>query len=227
MGLTGRHSGARIIVAGTAPGPRYFKFRPDDIVIGINLAPDFIECNYWLTCDPQHLNTRMPGIMDRLPLGCESFCYAFGGRPLPGVRPTYWFHRPPGSKDKNHQPIKPYSVPVKWTGQLQHVWTSATAGVNLAVIMGAKEIILYRVDLIGNTLSRGLMMPWASFASEVNDFLSAFRVPIYKTRISSPLSVPIHPETAGNIRQALKMTSKEIAHHGPYRATKITDQKAP
>jgi len=71
------------------------------------------------------------------------------------------------------------------------MWTTATAAGNLALIMGAKEIILYQVDLTGETLCGGVMRPWAKFAKDVSSFFQALNCPVYKTNPKSPLTLPM------------------------------------
>lgn len=89
------------------------------------------------------------------------------------------------------QPEGQYCIPTVWKGELQHIWTSATAAANLAQIMGAKEIILYQVDLTGKTLCGGVMTPWARFANDVSAFFNALQCPVYKTNPESPLNLPL------------------------------------
>lgn len=189
MEITNRHSGKIFIIGGTSP------YNPvisrsvwkESIVIGVNNFPKIRKCHYWLTCDPHRIDTRMPGVLE-LVKGIETFMFRIGD---PKHEPTHWFDRPATKLNHHLQPEAEYLIPTHWVGCLQHVWTSATAAANLAAIMGASKIILYKVDLIGKTRSGGGMIPWAEFAPDVSEFFKRLPVPVYKTNPNSPLDLPL------------------------------------
>lgn len=189
--LTGKHQGATLIIAGTSPNRPRTTMPTDAIWIGVNNFPLQKHCAYWITCDTHRIKERMSQVIPLL-TGMTTFMN-FDFRLPPGVPPpNYWFSRPKGPVDENHQPLKAYCIPKVWRSELQHVWTSATAAANLAMIMGAREIILYQVDLTGLTLCGGVMKPWANYAGDVSRFLNNLSCPVYKTNPDSPLGLPLY-----------------------------------
>lgn len=197
--ITNRHAGKTIFVAGTSPfDPGFVPFDiPNSVTIGVNNASLEIHCDHLLICDTHRIKERMPHALDCLPKGSKTFFSRDVGHEDIPKQPDYWFTRPRGSLDNNCWPVPGYKVPNVWrevlpqTGVLQHVATAATAAVNLAFIMGAARIILYRVDLIGNTHFGKVVVPWAEFEPRVSEFLKKIPVPVYKTNPDSPIAVPL------------------------------------
>jgi hypothetical protein len=192
--LTGRHKGAVFIVSGTSPHYGYLpsKLVRNAIIVGVNNYPLQGACDYWITCDTHRIQERMPRVMTALGKGVETFMNA--DFPLPeGVpEPTYWFTRPDCPMKPGFQPAgDDYPIPLTWEGKLQHIWTSATAAANLAVILGAESIILRRVCLTGTTLSGGRQVPWANFVPDISKFFNRLPVPVYKLNPDSPLDIPL------------------------------------
>jgi len=192
--ITNRHIGERIIVAGTSPSiyPNNIDidFLKTGVVIGINKFAKVFKPDYWLTCDPQNIESKMEGVIDHLD-GVETFIHYHPFWHAPS--PSHTFKRPEGTKlDRFVQPIgKDYPIPTEWTGHLQHIWTSATAGANLADIMGASEIILYGVDIKGKTMRGMELVDWDIMADDISLFFKRLRCPVYKSNPNSPLDLPL------------------------------------
>ncbi len=192
-----RHKGATFIIGGTSPnGKQHIDVPTGTIVVGVNNYPLHDFCDYWLTCDTHRIPERMPRALAHLSPGVETFYNAEVRKPKELPEPTYYFTRPKGTKtDANCQPVGDYPIGEKdftLALELQHTWTSATAAANLAYIMGASRIILHRVDLTGETLSNGKMVPWETFAPDVSAFFRKLPVPVFKTNPDSPLELPCY-----------------------------------
>lgn len=190
-----RHKGQPFIIGGTSPnGKQNIDVPQGTIVIGVNNYPLFDFCDYWLTCDTHRIPERMPRVFAHLSPGVETFYNADVRKPKELVEPSYYFRRPGGTiNDANCQPVGDYPMGENDNPlELQHTWTSATAAANLAYIMGASRIILHRVDLTGETLSNGKMIPWETFAPAVSAFFNKLPVPVFKTNPDSPLSLPCY-----------------------------------
>lgn len=210
--ITNRHDGKTFIIGGTSPWREDSDFivqkMHDSILIGVNRYVEHFVCHYWLTCDTHRIQERMPRVLYCMPDITQTFVNA--DFPLPkglvgAWTPDYRFSRPNGKLNDRLQPDGHYRIPRIWEAQdsqyslglLQHVHTSATAAVNLAMIMGAERIILHGVDLMGETLTAANGMavkrPWAEFADDVSEFLNkvAQYVPVYKTNVHSPLDIPV------------------------------------
>jgi hypothetical protein len=69
--------------------------------------------------------------------------------------------------------------------------STATAAVNLAIIMGATEIVLVGVDFIGTIRASGSLAPNVEKNAQLfNEYKELLPVPIYKTVRESPIDLP-------------------------------------
>lgn len=80
----------------------------------------------------------------------------------------------------------------QWDGKLCHLGTTATNAIHLAYIMGASQIILWGVDLTGDTRADGTEYNgqdyWGRFRGRFNQFLTRFDVPIYRTNPNAKIN---------------------------------------
>lgn len=203
--VTNRHKGRPIIIVGTSPFEMKMSQLHDlfygNVIMGVNRAILEFHCDYLVVCDTHRIHDRMPGVLDKVKeTGCKTF-FSRDVRHDDVGDPTWWFTRPKGSLDANCWPVPGYALPTEWkeaapgVGILQHVCTVATAAMNLAQIMGASSIILYKVDLTGDTRFGKKIVPWAEFAPRVNEFIKKLSVPVYKTNPDSPLEVPLYADS--------------------------------
>lgn len=196
--LTNRHRHQTIIVAGTSPFvpdlPQ--SFLDEHITIGVNNYPLIGDCNYLVIADTHKIQTHMPNALSNVRRGTKTF-FGRDTKQDDSPEPDYWFTRPRGFLGANNWPRKDCPIPTEWkepikgVGLLAHVATVATAAANLAVILGASNIILYRVDLIGNTMFGSREKPWVDFEPVVSHFFNRLPIPVYKTNPNSPLHLPM------------------------------------
>lgn len=149
-------------------------------IIGINRWPMFHHCDYWIALDsgvayrdfywlpwltvPKYMRTPNPHT--------EAF--------VPKDLADYWFDTADNHGD----------VPRKWNGTL--AWTSSTAlaAINLAIVLGAENIILFGVDFVGDQRADGhqyRLNMWDDHQQNINILLNKFKsyANIYRTHPDS------------------------------------------
>lgn len=192
--LTAIHSGCTAVIVGTSPErppwPDDWDIDPNIIKIGVNNAPVVCELDYWLVCDTHRIFERMRPGYEAL-TGHEVRLYnAMWPEPRGCMKPHYYFGRPQGGYDEHYQPTGAYSIPKAWDGTLQHVWSSATAALNLAMVMGCDKAILFGVDFTGHTRTLDDVVPWSKYLPDIQKFISKLDMPVYKTNPDSELALP-------------------------------------
>lgn len=189
--------GDRVIVGGASPAIHGLpaEFLSTGQVIGINAWPIERHCDYWIGLDtglnwrkyyldshypelPKFLKTLdVPKFM-RLPnKDSEAFVPAGAG---------IFFEKPHAGK-----------IPATWDGTLQFTSSTALAAINLGIVLGASEIVLYGVDFVGDERADGsrYSVPglWEQHRHEINSLIRRFNdiVPVYKTNPESWLDCPL------------------------------------
>lgn len=188
--------GQRVIVGGYSPAIRVLprEFLSTGAVIGINHWAAELPCDYWIGLDtglnwhkyydeteypelPKFLRTLKAPKFMRLPnKDSEQFVPADAG---------IFFEKPHAGK-----------IPTHWDGTLQFCASTAMAAINLAIVLGASEIVLYGVDFVGNERADGssYVIPdlWEQHKEDINALLRRFQehVPVYKTHPDSWLDCP-------------------------------------
>lgn len=205
MWINNAEKGNRILIGGASPFihelPR--AFLDTGKVIGINRWPEpwrgeSLPCDYWIGLDTG-LNWEKYALSDNPE-------YADLPKFLPGLECPKFMRRPnldteafvPSDvalffdKAPHDQPI-----PVEWNGTLRGTNTTALPAINLAIIMGASEVVLYGVDFVGGARADGSQYPapdfWADHEREINNTIRLFQqiVPVYKTNPASWLDCPL------------------------------------
>jgi hypothetical protein len=178
------HKGSRFIIGGTSPNIHRLppSLLDTGIVIGLNRWPKFdLRMDYYLVVDTDTVMQEYPEVVRGV--RCPKFMQKYDH--VPDAPGDYWF-------TKNRE-----TLPLTWDGSLSWVSTCACAAMNLAAIMGAKEIVLFGVDLLGYNRADGSLYDnpehWQTQVKAVNtwvqEFQKAARVPVYKTLEQSPLSI--------------------------------------
>jgi hypothetical protein len=194
--LTGVERGKRIIVGGLSAHVNSLpaSFLKTGVVIGVNKWPDFFPCDYWICLDTGKCHKENDdywrGFYERTLKNLKA--PKFARAPRDTEKPV-----PPGRFDYYFQNSCVENIPTTWEGRLRYGSTTATAAVNLAIILGAKEVFLYGVDFIGTRrLDGSVNNDWSDHVSSTNAILKKFEklVPIYKLHPDSPLDVPYWPE---------------------------------
>ncbi len=192
----------RVIVGGFSPAIRAL---PRDVlstgqIIGINHWAAEFPCDYWIGLDtglnwhkyhdeteylelPKFLRTlKVPQFM-RLPNpDSEAFVPHDAG---------IFFEKPHAGR-----------IPTEWDGTLQFTASTALAAINLAIVLGASEVVLYGVDFVGNSRADGsdygIPDLWEQHREGINALMRRFQeiIPIYKTHPDSWLDCPFMELTA-------------------------------
>jgi hypothetical protein len=188
LNLNQRHQGERFIIGGSSPNIHNLDpfVLNTGVVIGINRWYRIHPCYYWICADKAENAWRDFG---KDIMGIDAIRFLVkpqqGNNPLPSKAAHYWFHA------TEHESV----IQPSWNGSLYTWKTTATAAAHLAIIMGASEILLYGVDLMGDTRfdgSQGLPNYWERHHRKINRSfqLLSQHVPIYKTNPDSPLDLP-------------------------------------
>lgn len=155
-------------------------------IIGINAWPEYHYCDYWIgldtgvnwdkfhwlpwLCVPKYMRTPNKDTEKHVPPDAADF----------------WFNQP-ASRDY---------IPTKWEGLLRWESSTAMAAINLAIILGASEVVLYGVDFVGDDRADGhryMAGLWEQHREPINNLLRRFQeiVPIYKLHPESWLDCPL------------------------------------
>lgn len=200
MDWTDRHKGERVIVAGfsrhvSVLDPALLKTGP---VIGVNEAPRIIPSDYWLALDTGIIYTLWQERDERFTFLDDLQAPRFMRQPNPLTEAhvpndwAIWFGKP-----------NPGMVTRRWGEGLRWSGSSALAAVHLAIIMGAREVVLYGVDFVGNGRADGTDygdFTWDGHRDGINRLMAQFQqiIPIYKLHPESWLSCPmLTTESAG------------------------------
>lgn len=185
--------GERAIIGGASPAvlllPR--EFLDTGRVIGLNRWPaQFDRCDYWLGLDTG-VNCRKwflddPKWPDEPKFLRSLDCPLFMRAPNPD---TERIEMPSGVVLFDRKPAD--IVPLDWPPgeRLRLAWasSSAMAAISLAIIGGAREVVLFGVDFVGDGRADGTRYNkpdfWAPHRNAINTIMAAFQrhVPIYKT----------------------------------------------
>lgn len=194
MNPSGAWSGERVIVGGASPFIHSLPscFLDTGKIIGINRWAEFYPCDAWIGLDTG-LNWDKYGHLWLPGLQCPKFMRTPN-------RDTE-SHVPPDAADFYFDEVQD-RIPVIWDGTLRWRSSTALAAINLAIIFGAREVVLYGVDFVGDTRADGTSYPiglhgpdkafWDVHLEGINVLMRQFAelVPIYKTNPESPLEVP-------------------------------------
>lgn len=195
---TGAEQGKRIIIGGCSP---YIAKLPKNElskypVIGINRWPDFHHCDYWIGLDTglnwekYYLDTNenfkdLPKFLRTL--DCPKFMRK------PNRQTEKFMPEDAGIYFKSAE----NRIPLVWDGTLRWESSTAMAAINLAIIMGAAEVVLWGVDFVGNGRIDGVEYPfpdfWEDHREVINRLLKEFQehVTIYRTHPDSWLECPL------------------------------------
>lgn len=199
------HKGERVIIGGFSPAVLMLpqEFLKTGPVIGINKFAAVRQCDYWLGLDtglnwqkwfldddpqyasePKFLRTlQCPRFMREPNPDTEYFAPYHGNNPKESG--IYFFSRKPAQYQ-----------PESWDGSLRWISSSAMAAISLAIVMGAKEIVLYGVDFVGGQRADGSAYSsdnfWDPHKDGINNLMQEFQrhASVYKTHPESWLSCP-------------------------------------
>jgi hypothetical protein len=196
---TGRHKGERVIIGGFSP--HIHKLPPSLLdtgaVIGFNQFADEFFCDYWMALDTgaawQHFyqddkpeyshfpkflrNLTVPKFMRRPNKDTEAF--------VPEDAAIFF--------EKAHHD----EIPLTWNGRLRWASSTALAAINLAIIFGASEVVLFGVDFVGSGRADGSSYNqpnfWDPHKNGINNLIRWFsqHTKIYKTHPDSWLDCPL------------------------------------
>lgn len=200
--LLNKHQGERFFIGGASP---YFhtlnaSALNTGVVIGLNdwcsrakadylmLYDSFVlmeeveewkgYLDYWKSAKATKLARRDPEVLATV-----------------GVDASDYWYIPIHHKAEGFQDAYEYEEQFHYL-RLCHQSTVATEAMHLAVRMGASEIILYAVDLIGDSRADGTDYPhkdfWGEHIFRVQDFIDSLGIPVYKTNPDSPLKIPCY-----------------------------------
>ncbi len=154
-------------------------------VIGVNQWPTLHPCDYWIALDTHNWPTLFKDWLT----GCNALTFMreknsrAGEKHVPEDAVDYWFK-------------KADTLQTEWTGRLDWESTTAMAAVNLAIVLGASEVVLYGVDFVGDGRADGGGYSragfWDAHREPINRFLARVQqhVPIFKTHSGSWLECP-------------------------------------
>lgn len=178
----------RFIVAGYSPRLKEvpLSFLDSGKVIGVNqtyrIINDYLDA--WLLWD-HNISTTHKEIHDHKHIRCPKFVRSdpnnkefFGNE-----RGIFWFQ-----SARKRLPLT-WELPL----HLSFSGSSITAAANLALVLGASEIILVGVDFIGKQRACGWQYPYSdleSMARLTSIYFKNFPIPVYKTVEESLLSLP-------------------------------------
>lgn len=195
---TGAEKGKRAIIGGASPHIRNLpsSLLETGFIIGINKWAAEYPCNYWIGLDtgvnwrkyvlndgkypkePKFLKAlTCPKFMRQPNISSESFVPEDAG---------IFFTTAQGKE-----------IPTKWDGRLRWESSTAMAAINLAIILGASEVVLYGVDFVGNARADGSEYHrpdfWEQHKEPINRLLRDYQelVPVYKTNPDSWLDCPL------------------------------------
>jgi hypothetical protein len=185
----------RFIIAGYSPRLNEVpvEFYATGTIIGVNQTYRHINkyLDAWLLWD-HHITTTHKEMHDAWErISCPKFIRDDDGgnnRSKWGHhRGIFWYHGDSGS------PL--HVLPLSWEIplRLQICGSSITAACNLALILGATEIILVGVDFIGNKRLGGWEYPISDLDKMCQyacEYFKTFPIPVYKTVKESKLSLP-------------------------------------
>ena len=217
--FTGEQKDKTVIVGGYSPTLAFLPLDHliENPVIGVNkFGYDYGDyCNYWLGCDT----------------GLNWEKWAESTNPLYEKEPKFLkdlkipkLMRTPNQDTEAFVPkdagiffdeSKNCPLETTWQNKLQWQSSSAMAAVHFAIILGAKEIVLYGVDFIGNKRADNSRYPdfgdgkdfWSIHIEPMNGFLqkASQYASIYKVVEKSALEVPLWPK-AKNLQSQLNLT---------------------
>ncbi|HIG58750.1 MAG TPA: hypothetical protein EYQ21_05075 [Flavobacteriales bacterium] len=184
----------RFIVAGYSPRLSEVpeEFYDTGIVIGVNQTYRQINSylDAWLLWD-HHITTTHKEMHDVIEIvRCPKFIRDDEGgnnqHKWGKERGIFWY----SDAGRNLLPLiwGPPNLQLKLAG------SSITAAANLALILGATEIVLVGIDFIGNQRLKGFTYPGddlGHLCQLANTFFKDFPIPIYKTVKESMLSLPL------------------------------------
>lgn len=182
------HPNQRFFIGGYSPHVHHLDpcVLESGVVIGVNEFPRLgYKLDYWLCCDTDSAMRLFPELVRSIqaPRFMQQYDH------VPDAPADYWFKR------------ERECIPTQWDERLSWSSTSACAAVNLACLMGAKEVFLFGVDLTTGGRADGSHYEndaehWTRWVAPVNKWLhecaSLFGVAIYKMNPDSPLSLPYH-----------------------------------
>lgn len=183
-----------VIVGGSSPNIHSL---PKDMlqkhtVIGINEFAKYYKTDYFIACDTFRLaDPEWKEWLDKLNVPKfwrERNSEVPSEMAIPDSAADVWFKQ---------SIIDTYSQ--EWDGSLLYTSTTGIPATDLAIKLGAEDVVLFGVDLIGDGRFNGTQYPskdfWEVHVDGVNrclEFLSQF-ARIWKTNPDSPLSVPLYP----------------------------------
>lgn len=158
-----------------------------EIVIGINRWFRHASCKYWICAD----NTTR---------ALRDF-----GRELPQLKAIRFMHLDTKPSWIRHDFIDFWFSSYRefeyfekeWTGALYCDRSTAISAIHLAIILGAKEVILWGVDITGDTRFDGsYCVDWLRRFTYVDQAIQNLskHIAIYKTNPDSPLNIPLYYE---------------------------------
>lgn len=186
---TGLEAGKRIIICGSSEHvlslPK--SFLQTGITIGINQWPAYYPCDYWIGVDTAILlaDPYLKAIEKAQQVGATRFLCHSDEIENAQNSAEYYFNIIPFDSD---------SIFTQWTGNLFFKHTTAVSALHLALIMAAKEIILYGVDFVGQKrFDTSYSWCWHECVDDMNIILSSFSetTPIYKLHPQSLLDIPL------------------------------------
>lgn len=164
-------------------------------VIGVNLWGKERPCDYWIALDTFRLMQKQDPWLDwvskidaircmRAPKSNEELAMN-----IPHDAVDLWFTQAP-------QGVIPTGLE---DDALKLQWTSSTAmaAINLAIVLGGEEVVLYGVDFVGDGRADGSTYPkdqfWERHKTAINTMLGEFQkhIKIYKTHPGSWLDCPL------------------------------------
>jgi hypothetical protein len=161
-------------------------FLETGVVIGLNQWPKYgFRQDLWLCVDSDIAMRDYPDIVN----GVSELKYMQRYKHMEKLPPADYFFEKSGDE-----------IPLIWEERLSWSCTCATAAANLAVILGATEIVLYGVDLSNDGRADGTQYDeghnWDTKVDMVNKWFHRLThesdVLVYKTNPASPLNLPLY-----------------------------------
>ena len=150
-------------------------------VIGINLWGRDFPCDYWIALD--------------------TFKYPEWGGWLKELEAVKFMRQPKSPQEQDlNIPLEAVDywftqatgfVPLGWEEKLAWISSTALAAINLAIILGGKEVVLYGVDFVGSGRADGSEYPkpdfWGPHKEGINNMIREFsrHIKIYKLNPAS------------------------------------------
>lgn len=195
---TGDQKGNRAIIGGFSPGVRVLS--PDllntGFIIGINKWAAEFPCDYWIGLDTG-VNWRKyylddPKYPDEPKFLKTLACPRFMRQPNKDTEAFV-----PADAGVFFTTAQHGEIPTAWDGRLRWESSTALAAINLAIILGASEVVLYGVDFTDGGRADGSQYHrpdfWQKHREPINRLLKQYQdyLPIYKTNPASWLDCPL------------------------------------